>query len=143
MNKRFSFFLWGLVIVQLLTAAFHSLSFVIKTEPANETERQLTNLMETYHIPVGMGFSPTTESLFLALSSCFTFICLLAAISNWYLKKKQIGSDVWKGLLLIQTIVFGAMFLVMFKFTFLVPIVCTGLIFLFAVGSYLSVKAKS
>lgn len=143
MTKRFSFFLWGLVLFQLLTAVFHSLSFIIKQEPQNETEAQLLELMESYHIDAGMGFYPTFSSLFLALSTCFTFICLLAGISNWFLKKKPISSDVWEGLLLIQTIIFGAVFLVMLRFTFPPPIACTGLIFLFALGAYTSAGTRS
>jgi hypothetical protein len=143
MNKKFSFWLWGLVVFQLLTAAFHSLSFFIEAEPANETEKQLYGLIDSYKKDMGAGIHRSFADVFLALSVCFTMICLLGGLINWYMKKKQINDDLWKGLLLIETIIFGILFLVMLKFTFLPPMICTGLIFIFSAGSYLTVKPKS
>jgi hypothetical protein len=143
MNKKFSFFIRGLIVFQLLTAAFHSLSFFISPEPANETEKQLQVLMDTYKKDMGAGISRTFADVFLSLSVCFTLICLLGGLINWYMKKTQISSDLWKGLLLIETIIFGVLFLVVLKFTFLPPMICIGLIFIFSIGSYLSIKAKT
>ena len=48
MLKKFSFWLWGLVTFQLLTALFHSISFFVKPEPANDTEKQLQDLLDNY-----------------------------------------------------------------------------------------------
>jgi hypothetical protein len=143
MFKKFSFWLWGLVIFQLLTAVFHSISFFINAEPANDTEKQLQDLMYSYKKDMGAGITRSFSEIFLSLSVCFTLLCLLGGLINWYLKKKQISPDLWKGLLLIETIVFGILFIVMLRFTFLPPMICTGVIFLFSLGAYFSIKTKS
>ena len=78
--KKFSFWLWATVIFQFLTGAIHAIGLFISPEPQNGTEKQLVDLMDTYHIPTGMGFNPTFGNLFWALSSCFTllhFFCRL------------------------------------------------------------------
>ena len=143
MQKRFSFWLWGLIIFQLLTAAFHSLSFFISPEPANETEKQLHELMYNYKKDMGLGISRSFADVFLSLSVCFTLLCLLGGLVNWYLKKKQISNDVWKGLLLIETIIFGILLMVILRFTFPPPMICATLIFIFSLGAYLSVKTRT
>lgn len=142
MSKKFSFWIWGTIVIQLLTSAFHSLSFFAKQEPTNETEKQLINITGSYKADLGMGFHRTFAELFTAVSLCFTLICLFGGILNWYLKRKNIAADLWKGILLIQMIIFGAMFAAMLAFAFFPPIVCTGLIFIFASGAYLSVNNK-
>lgn len=99
--------------------------------------------MYNYKKDMGAGFSRSFAEVFLSLGVSFTLICVLGGLINCYLKKKQISNDVWKGLLLIDVIIFGILFLVMLKFTFLPPIICTGLILIVSLGSYLSVKPKS
>lgn len=140
MFKYFSIWLWGTIILQLLTAVFHSLSFFMTPEPKNETEKQLLELTSGYKPDAGMGFNPSFADLFTGLSLCFTLICLFGALLNWYLKRKNIAADLWKGILLIEGIIFGAVFAAMLAFTFFPPVVCTGLIFIFITASYLTVK---
>lgn len=142
MFKKFSFWIWVTIILQLLTAAFHSLSFFMVPEPKNETEKQLLDLTTSYKPDAGMGFNPSYADLFTGLSLCFTLICIFGALLNWYFKKKNPGTDLWKGFLLIQLIIFGALFIAMLVFTFFPPIICTGLIFIFVTSSYLTVKNK-
>ncbi|MEO7306067.1 MAG: hypothetical protein ABIR78_04015 [Ferruginibacter sp.] len=140
MSKKFSFWIWGTIVTQFLTAAIHSVSFFIKLEAANETEKQLFNLMDTYKPDVGMGFNPSFADLFTGLSLCFTLICLFGALINLYFKRKGLDAGMWKGLLLIEVIIFGALFVGMAVFTFALPIICTALVFIFVTGSYFSVK---
>lgn len=142
MPKKFSFWLWGLVVTQLLTGFFHSLSFIAKPSPANDTEKQLLDLIMNYKMDAGAGFHPTWFGLFTALSSCLTFLCLFTGISNWIFKKQQLEAAKWKGFLLLQSIVFGLLILIFLFLTFLPPVICTGLIFVFALGSYLSLRTK-
>lgn len=123
-------------ISQLLTAALHSLSFLKKPQPTNETEKQLIDLMTTYEQPLGGGFSPTMMDLFTSLSACMTLLCLLSGLTLWYLVKQQIGAKTLKGLMSIYMLVFGIGFMVMLFLTFLPPIICFGLIFTGAAGSY-------
>lgn len=140
MFKKFSFWIWGTIVTQLLTAAFHSLSFFVKPEPQNETEKQLFDLMSSYKPDAGMGFHPSFTDLFTGLSLCFTLICLFGAMLNWYLKKKTLTADIWKGVLLIEMVIFGTVFIAMSIFTFLPPIICTALIFIFVSGAYSTCK---
>lgn len=142
MFKKFSFWIWGTIIMQLLTSVFHSLSFFVRPIPKNETEKQLVDLVTNYKPDAGMGFHPSFANLFTGLSLCFTLICLFGAMLNWYFKKKNLTAALWKGLLLIEIIIFGAVFIAMLAFTFFPPIICTGLIFIFVSGAYLSVNTK-
>ncbi|MBK8464628.1 MAG: hypothetical protein IPL32_02250 [Chloracidobacterium sp.] len=129
MLTRYTFWFTAAVLIQLLTGVFHGFSLVIQPEPANETERQLLTLMSTYKMDAGAGFAPTFQNLFTALSSCFTFLCLFAALINGYLIWKHTDVNVMKGIIGINAAVFGSVFIVMAYFTFLPPILCTGLIF--------------
>jgi NO-binding membrane sensor protein with MHYT domain len=140
MNRRFSFFITAAAIVQLLTAVFHSLSFFVKPEAKNDTEKQLIELSTHYHPDAGMGFHPSLRELFTGLSICFTLICLFAALLNLFFKKKNLAVPLWRGFLLIQTVIFAMLFTAMAVFTFLPPIVCTGLIFILCLGAYLTAK---
>jgi hypothetical protein len=137
MLKRYTFWLSAAVIFQLLTALIHSLSLFIEVEPANDTERQLETLMKTYHLDAGAGFHPSISNLFTALSSCFSFVCLLGGLTLGYLLLKHAEPRLMKGVIGINLLVFGAIFVVMAVFTFLPPIVCTGLIFVNLLAAYL------
>ena len=137
---RFKFWIWASVVAQLLTATFHSLSFFVKPTPQNDTEKQLFDLVDNYKPDAGMGFHPSFSELFTGLSISFTLICLFGGLLNWFLAKRNPGAEIWKGMLLIETIIFGALFLAMLFFTFFPPILCTGLIFVFLLGGRLSLS---
>jgi len=139
MLKRYTFWLAAAVIFQLITATVHSLSFFLKPVPENETERQLLALIGSYQNDLGAGFHRTYADLFTAFSSCFTFVCLLGALTLGYLMVKQTEPSVMKGIIGINVIVFGAIFVVMAVFTFLPPMVLTGLIFVNLLAAYLVV----
>ena len=144
MLKRYTFWLWVAVVVQLLTVAAHSLSFFVTQQPGNETERQLLDLMANYKIDMGAGIHRSTQQLFTALSACFPLLYLLGALNNIYLLKKRVDAGLVKGLLAIQLIVFGITFGVMAMLTFLPPIVLSGLAFaLLAVSFLLTPKEES
>lgn len=129
MLRRYTFWLWSAVVFQLLTALIHATSLFIAVAPQNDTEKQLETLMSTYQLDAGGGFHPTMSGLFVALSSYFSFVCLLGGLSNGYLLKKKVGPELMKGIVLIDLVVFGGIFGVMAVFTFLPPIICTGAIF--------------
>ncbi len=139
MLYRFASWLWAAVVLQLLTGLFHALSLFVSPQPANETEVQMITLMTSYKIDAGAGFHPTYSGLFTALSSCFTFLCLFAALINGLLIRKQIMPDVMRSVIGINLLIFGALFAVMAYFTFLPPIICTGLIFVSLAAAYLLV----
>ncbi len=137
MIRKFTFWFWVAIVMQGLTGVFHSLSLFISPQPANETEIQMISLMTSYRIDAGAGFYPTYSGLFTALSSCFTFLCLFAALMNGFLVRKKLMPDVMRGVVGINLLIFGALFAVMAYFTFLPPIICTGLIFANLLAAYL------
>ncbi len=106
MLSSFSFWIWGTIIAQLLTAIFHSISFFAKEKPRNETEKQLMELVKNYKIDLGGGIKRSFGQLFIGVSTCFTFIYIFGAVLNWYFLKSGISSDIWKGFILIELIIY-------------------------------------
>ena len=139
MLRRYTFWLTTAVIFQIINAVLHSISLFIELEPANETERQLVQTLTTYKFDMGGGFHPTFSNMFTALSSCFSFVCLLGGLTLGYLLLKQAEPKLMKGIIGINLIVFGAIFVVMAMFTFLPPIILTGLIFFNLLIAYILV----
>ncbi len=139
MLKRYTFWFSAAIIFQLLTGLFHAISLFVSPEPTNDTERQLLELMTTYKMNAGAGFTPTFYNLMTALSSCFTFLCLFAALINGYLLFKHTEPGVMRGIIGINVGVFGFVFVTMAYFTFLPPIVCTGLIFFNLLAAFIVV----
>ncbi len=140
MLRRQTFWVWGAVIFQLLTAVIHSLSFFSSPVITNETEKQLIELMSTYRKDLGGGFQPTMMDLLNALSSCLALLYLFGALINIYIVRKRMPAQILKGVILINLPVFGICFAVMAFLTFLPPIVLTGLTFLFLMISYFSIR---
>jgi len=136
MFKRHTFWLWTAVVFQLITAAVHAMSLFIAPVAQNETERQLIELMSTYRQDLGGGFQPSTKDIMIALSSCFTLVCALGGVINAFLLKKKASVEILTGVVGINVLIFGVCFAVMLTFTFLPPIVLTGLVFLFLTVSY-------
>jgi len=143
MLKRYTLWLWIAIAFMLLNAALHSVTLFIEPAPQNETERQIVHLLKTYRNDFGAGFHPTTQNLFTALSSCFSLLCLLGGLLNAYLIKKRAGAEIMRGIIAIDLLVFGICFIVMAIFTFLPPIVLTGLIALFLSLAFLAVLRSS
>lgn len=139
MLSNFSFWIWAAIIAQGLSALFHSLSFIAKPKPRNDTEKQLIDLLQNYKMEMGGGIKRSFSNLFIGVSICFTFIYILGAIMNFYFLRSGISQEIWNGFLLIQLIIYGLVFLMQIRFTFWPPIIVTGLVFLFLLGSYLTV----
>lgn len=143
MLKRYTFWLWLAVIFLFLTAIIHSIGLFVSPSPGNEVERQMLDLMMNYKQDLGAGFHPSMWNLFIALSSCFTFLCLLAALILAYLLKTKVATGILKGIIRIHLLVFAVCFLVMATFTFLPPILLTGLVVLFLALSLISISRAS
>ncbi|MGH9821246.1 MAG: LIC_13387 family protein [Pyrinomonadaceae bacterium] len=136
MLKRYTFWLTAAILFQLLTAALHSISFFVSPDLKNDTERQLHELITTYHPDMGGGFHPSFWNLFTALSSCLPLLCVLGGLTLGYLMLKQVSPGLMKGIIGINALIFGVAFVVMFVFAFLPPIICMGLIFVNLVIAY-------
>lgn len=136
MLGKYSFWLKVAAIFQVLTAAIHSLSFLAKPHPGNETEEQLFHLMYMYKRDMGAGFQPTTADLFKALSACFALVYLLGGLVNLYLLYKKADTSLIKGITVIQLIIFGTGFVLMLTLTFLPPVILTALVFMFLLPAF-------
>ena len=141
--KNYTFWMKSAIVFSLLTAGAHTMSFFATPVPKNETERQLLNLLTTYENDLGAGFTPTTQEITTALSACFTLICFLSGLTFIFLLRKRAPLAIVKGLSGIHAFIFGICFLVMLVFTFLPPILLTGLIFVSFTLAYLrTLKAE-
>ena len=136
MLKRYRFWLWLAVVFLFLTALIHATSLFLQPAAQNETERQLFDLLANYRQDFGAGFKRSTKELVTALSACFSFLCLLGGLTLAFLLRKQAEVRIMKGVVGIHVLVFGICFAVMAVFTFLPPIVLTGLIFLSLLLAY-------
>ena len=139
MLRRYTFWLIAAVIFQFITAALHSLSFIITPELHNDTERQLHELITNYHPDMGGGFHPSFWNLFTALSACYPLLCILGGLTLGYLLLKHIGPELMRGIILINLIVFVVCFVIVLIFTFLPPIILTGLIVINLLAAYITV----
>ena len=138
--KNYITWLRTAAIMQFIAAAIHATSFFIQLPPANDTEKQLFSLMDTYKFDLGGGFHRTMGELTLALSVSFCFMCILGGLLNWYLIRKKTGPEIMKGVITINLVVFGIYFGVVAIFTFLLPIISIGLIILFLILSLLTIR---
>src|SRR5947199_860802 len=143
MLKRYRFWLWMAVAFLLLNTVVHSITLFIQPAPQNEIERQLIQLMTTYHNDFGAGFHPTPQNLFTALSSCFSLLCLLGALLNGYLVRKRVSTEIMRGVIAIDLLVFGICFVVVAIFTFLLPIILIGLIVVFLVLAFITLPHEA
>jgi hypothetical protein len=92
--------------------------------------------MSNYKQDFGAGFKRSTKDLLTALSACFSLVCLLGGLTLGFLLRKQADVRIMKGVVGIHALVFGICFAVMIVFTFLPPIILTGLIFLCLLLTY-------
>lgn len=133
--KNYKTWLKVAAIFQLITAVTHAITLFITPPPNNETEKQLFELMSTYKFDFGAGFHRTMDELTLTLSSCLSLLCMFAGLISFYLLKKKAGPDIMQGIITLNLVVFGILFILTIAFTFLIPISQIGLILLFLILS--------
>lgn len=134
--KSYRFWLWAAVMLLLLTALIHASTLFIAPQPQNETEKQLLGLLVDYRQDFGAGFQRSMKEIFIALSACFSLVCLLNGLTLGYLAKARPDVRILKGVVGVHVLVFAICFGVMAVFTFLPPIVLTGLIFVTLLITY-------
>ncbi len=127
MNK-YKFWIKTGIVFQMLATIFHSLSLINDSSPANETESQLLVLMKNYKFDLGLGFFKSMNDIMTSFSISFSLLLLFSVCINWFLLKKNVDIYMWKGIIIINLIIFSVCFLTMTVYTFLPPIICTGLI---------------
>jgi len=87
---------------------------------------------------LGGGIHRNFRSIFTGVSICFTLIYVLGAALNYYLLDSGLSAGLWEGILLIQCVVYGFVFLFQARLTFWPPIIVTALVFIFLLGAYIS-----
>ena len=138
MLKRYTFWLTAAVLFMFVTAGLHSISFFVSPEITNDTQRQLHELLHNYREPMPGGiFVRSTWDLFTALSACFPLMCMLGGLTLGYLQLKHAEPPLMKGIIGIHLAIFLVCMIVMIFFTFLPPIVMTGLIVLNLLLAYI------
>ena len=142
MLKRFRFWLWLAVVLLFITTLIHTSTLFIAPAPQNDTEKQLLHLLTTYRQNFGAGFQRSMKDIFLALSACFSLVSFLGGLTLCYLARKQTDLGILRGIVGIHVLVFGICFAVMAVFTFLPPIILTGLIFLSLLVTYLLIPRQ-
>lgn len=125
---------------QFITGLLHGLSFFAEPQPANDTERQLQELLNNYKSDMGAGFHRSVGELFISISACFTLLFLFGGLINWYLLRKKVSNDLLSGMVSIQVIIFGICFVVMLLFAFLPPIVLSGMVFLTLLLGWVTIR---
>ncbi len=141
--RKYTFWIKTGIAFQLMTAIFHSLSLLNEEHPANETETRLLGLMTSYKFDLGLGFFKSMNDLMTSFSISFSLLLLFSFSINWFLLKKNIDINIWKGIILINLIIFSLCFLTMTIFTFLPPIICTGLIVISFLFALISIKSTT
>jgi hypothetical protein len=141
--KNYTTWLKTTAIFQFITAVMHAIALFVPLPPKNETEKQLSILMDTYKFDLGAGFHRTMGGMVLALSACFSLVCLLGGLMNFYLLRKKVEPEIFKGVITINLIVFGILSVLVATFAFLPPIILIGLIVLSLVFSRLTIPENS
>jgi hypothetical protein len=129
--KNYTTWLKTAAVFQLMTAAVHILSFFENPVPANDTEKQLFTLMDSYHLDFGNGFHRTINEIMIPLSASLILLCLFAGLVNLYLIRKKAGRNLMRGIMNINLLIFGIFFIVVGCFAFLLPMIFSGLILFF------------
>lgn len=142
MFKRFRFWLWLAVVLLFITTLIHTSTLFIQPAPQNDTEKQLLDLLVNYKQNFGAGFQRSMKDIFMALSACFSLVSFLGGLTLCYVARKQTEPAFLKGIVGIHVLVFGICFAVMAAFTFLPPIILTGLIFLSLLVTYLLIPRQ-
>jgi len=138
--RNYSFWLKAAIISQSMTGIFHVLGIISGSKPNNDTEKTLLDLMQNYKFDLGSGFLHSMDDIKLAFSISFALLLFFSAALNFYLLKTNIAPNILKGVIVINLLTYILCFITMAMFTFLPPIVCTGLITLFLMIALLQIR---
>jgi len=131
------------VILQLVTSGMHSLSLINEPIPANDEEKQLIGLMKSVKLDLGAGFTPSMSDLMTSFSISLTLLLLFGGLLNWIMLSKKADITILKPIINLQLVIFGLCFTAIWYFTFIIPIICTGLIFVALILTRLSIIQSS
>ena len=141
MNYK-TFFKFGSWVL-IATAGIHMLSFIGQPEPANETERQLLDLMRNYKQDLGFGIMRITQDIFNFLSLCMPFLCLFAGISNLLLVRHFDNAEIAEKIVTFNAVFWTVLLVPLYALTFLPPEVCFTLAWLGFAAAFFAFKKRS
>lgn len=141
MKYKFAFWIKTSAILQFLTAALHSTSFICPPVGQNDSEKQMIELMSV-PMDMGNGFHPSMHDIVTSLSIIFVLFLVMSGVINLYLLKRKEDLSLIKNITLINIIFFGLCFIDYVFLTFLPPIVTTGLIFISLLMTYFSIPGR-
>lgn len=133
--RKYPFWLKLASVLQLIAALIHAITLFVSLPPSNGIELQLNSLMDSYRFDLGAGFHRTMGELNLVLSACFCLVCMFGSLVNWFLIRQNAAQKIIHGVILINLFIFGILFGLTVAFTFLLPIILLGLIFLSLVAA--------
>lgn len=138
MLKKHSFWLLLNVIFLLLTTGIHSMSLINEPVASNETESTLFALMKNYQFDL-CGSSRSMSDLMLFFNIGFTLLLIYGALINLILLVRKPELRLLKSFALVNLFIFGACFVSMLLLTFLIPVVCLGLVFTSQLIAYIAI----
>ena len=99
--------------------------------------------MDTYRFDLGAGFHRTMSELTLVFSTSLGLLYAFGGLINWYLLQVKTDPGIMKGVITISLIMFGICFALIVAFAFLLPVILTGLVFIFLVLSRLTIRKSN
>lgn len=139
MLKKYTFWFKTAIVLQFATGVFHTISFLHNAEPQNNSEKTLFDLMTNYKFDFGFGFHHTMEDFMNAFSILFSVLLFFSAFINNYLLKNKLGNNILKGVISFNLFFYTIAFIAIAFLTFLPPIICTALIVISFLVSYLTI----
>jgi len=124
----------------LLLGAVHSLSFIKKQTPANETERQLLDLMSNYKFNVA-GSMRSMENFMTGFSICFMLAALCCGLLDLAVVKER--AALLKRISLVNILWLGVMVAVALRYFFIVPTTFLSVALLIFVLAWLKLPSDS
>lgn len=140
--KKYEFWLLAAAIMQCFTGAMHTLGIVMGSKPSNAEEAELLDLMNSYKMDMGAGFHHTMQDIMTSFSISFALLLFFAAFLTFFLHRQKLDDRTMHGVIIINLIIFLICFVTMAKFTFLPPIICCGLIFIFLLIAWFLIRDK-
>ncbi len=136
-SGRLLFKIGGIALIVL--GLVHSLSLFGKPVPANDTERQLFNLMDDYHFVV-MGAVRSMSMLLRGFSISFMFAALGIGAIDWSLCRER--SPLLKRVALVNVIWLFAMIAISLRYFFAAPTSFLTLAFLIFIAAWLKLPSS-
>jgi hypothetical protein len=127
-------------VVLVLLGLVHSLSLLGKPVPANDTERQLLDLMTTYRFNV-MGSMRSMDNFLRGFSISFMVSVLGLGALDLALRRERAG--LLKRVALINAIWMAVMVAVGLRYFFVVPTSCLALALLIFAGAWVMLPSSA